>query len=194
MSRSPLATLSRSKLELLAVTTLFWSSGISRKPFSYGAEGRRLLGQIDRRRRRMTLEEYLAHVYAGSLACYLEEPRVYGTVVLYERLVDDPESVVGDLMSRMGLSRRRHLRPALEAMEADSQGGVLGSRGQWRRESPISPEKWREIDGVLDKFGTGLRHDMTTAEFEAVFALSGDDSDFERGVGRGRARKSSVEA
>ncbi len=66
---------------------MFIALFFSKKPWPYNEEGRRLLSQMDLRWRRVTLEEYLTHTYAGGVACYMADREAYSAVVLYEDLV-----------------------------------------------------------------------------------------------------------
>ena len=81
--------------------------------------------------------------------------------------MDDPASELERLFFTLGLPSE-HVPLALDALERDSQGGRLGSKGQWKEGSRMTSQKWREADGVMQKFGTGLRHDMEFSEFKKV--------------------------
>ncbi len=117
--------------------------------------------------RPVSYEECFAIGYASFFASFLEAKRVYRRVVVYEDLVADPDGEV-DGIFRAVRAPVEHKAEAMRALRRDSQDGRFGGRGEAVR---LDDDTWRKVEAVFDRFHTGLRRDMSMAEFKELLRL-----------------------
>ncbi len=115
----------------------------------------------------MTYQEKFVCYYASSFAAFLEAKHVYKYVLTYERLQANPDKEVENLFKVMKVPLE-HKSKAMKALERDAQDKKFGERGETIK---IDEKIWKNIDGVLVQFYTGLRRDMTMEEFEELLKL-----------------------
>lgn len=113
-----------------------------------------------------TVELFTLFTIANTLT-YLQEKSIYERIILYSNLCNEPERVLKDLFNLLDIDHC-HIAKALEALNFDSQRGVLAARGK-TKDSIVSKEEELKINALFAEFGLELRTDMSDKEFEQFF-------------------------
>lgn len=104
-------------------------------------------------------------MYCMTSLAYFESKDMFRKVVLYERLVEDPQGELQEMFDILDISYK-HVPMALEALKKDSQNGTWGARGGGLS---LDPEFLLTFNNYMDKLGLPVRHETSEKEYMTIF-------------------------
>ncbi len=149
---------------LYAKSGLYWNQLVHQLSYPHRTKYDYISKMMSKFFKPMTYEEGFVHVYASSLACYLETREIFKHVVLYENLIANPEQETEKLLNSMNIPLS-YKKEAMSALAKDSQGKRFGAMGETVQ---LSLDMWGKVEHIFDMYYLGLRKDMTLDEFKKI--------------------------
>ena len=98
--------------------------------------------------------------------CYARNRHLFDQIVIYEDLLENPQSETGKLFRTMDVPLK-HITNCLTAMKKDSQGKFFGHT-DGRKSQIFTPSQWAKIDNVFKQLKVPVSYNMTLNEFRAL--------------------------
>ena len=113
-----------------------------------------------------SLDIFTGIVFASSLMCYARNRNIFDYVIIYEDLLENPNTEAGKIFRTLGIPFK-HIPNALTAMKKDSQGKFFGHT-DGRNSQVFTPEQLGKIDNIFKQLKVPISYGMTLNEFRAL--------------------------